>query len=100
MLGVHEEESPGETMKTGMELVNKLHVDKTAAFNYSGEGADDLAYRAFDAGMAHAADLLQAWLREADVALDGAERNKGVVLLAWVRISLLGTTQSSGEGKK
>lgn len=44
-----------------------------------------------------AADSLQAWLREADVALDRAERNKGVVLLAWVRIKLLGTMRPEGE---
>ena len=96
MLEVHEEESPGETMKTGMELVNKLHVDKTAAFNYSGEGADDLAYRAFDAGMAHAADLLQAWLREADewAREDEGERDcTGSIWIEAICEELLGTTQ-------
>jgi len=78
-------------MKTGMELV-KGWRKKFKRYHCGYECCHD-----------ECADQLEAWLREADVALDRAERNKGVVLLAWVRIKLLGTTQSSGgsrEGEK
>ena len=55
--------------------------------------------RRFEELKAYIKEELQAWLGEANVALDRAERSRGTVLLAWVRIKLLGTTQSSGEGE-
>ncbi|KKM90375.1 hypothetical protein LCGC14_1239410 [marine sediment metagenome] len=51
----------------------------------------------FDRGRQYCAAELQAWLREADVALDRAERSRGTVLLAWVRQKLLGTTQKAKQ---
>ena len=81
-------------MKTGMELLNGLRTDKTAAFNYSGEGTDPLVYRAFDAGMSHSADLLQAWLREADKRVVDYI---GYRQAEYFRERILGTTQKPGQ---
>ena len=85
-------------MKTGMELVNWLRTDKTAAFNYSGEGADNLAYGAFDAGMAHATDILQAWLSEADGWSRKEEKFTGE--FQRIRQKMLGTVPSTTQKPK
>ncbi len=76
-------------MKPLSELAQQFRASR--AHTYSSENADH--YRGFDAGQLRAAESLEAWLREADVALDRAERSRGTVLLAWVRQKLLGTTQ-------
>ena len=74
-------------MKTGMELVKEIHE------------AD--CYYGFDKGMAHAADLAEAWLREADKWTRKAEVHDNE--LQYIRYNLLGTTQKpkqEGESSK
>jgi hypothetical protein len=98
MLEVHEGETPGEPMKPLSEFAEG--VRKRLPRNYASENAE--YYLGFDAGMARAADELQAWLREVDEWLvdfsqDFAEADKSMTI-EWMRSALLGTTRT--EGKK
>ena len=78
-------------MKPLSELVKELHTDRTHAFNQYGENPE--SYKAFDAGMFHAAGLLQAWLREADKRA----RQHGYSRDSVVRWNILGTTRPPRE---
>ena len=82
-------------MKTLSEKLKELHTDRTYAFNHYGDNPE--SYRAFDAGMNHAVELLQAWLREADkAALKLCEDDAYVANL--FRYEILGTTrQEDGQ---
>ncbi len=66
--------------------------------NYSSENAD--YYGGFDAGMARAADLLQAWLREADAELVFFNKGFELIKVTWIRHRLLGTTRQKDSPKK
>lgn len=106
MLEVHKEASPGEPMKPLSELVKEFRVQQISTEDY-GLGAP----AAHDCWK-NAADLLQAWLREADELLDRdktirnrepdpmGEIYRGALSFCrnFIRSKLLGTTRT--EGKK
>ena len=112
MLEVHEEESPGEPMKTGTELLKELRAQSD-----KDEATETAYHQARSDGYTGAADLLKAWLGEADEYLrveqklcekvemqlsDGGKYNNRhyggrAFSCGRFREVLLGTTQ---EGKK
>ena len=83
-------------MKPLSEFAEGLREQK--AHTYSSENADH--YRGFDAGMAHAADLLQAWLREAEAWTWHEADRDGAICVSDILSGLLGPTQKpKQEGK-
>lgn len=99
MLEVHEGEAPGEPMKTGMELVKEIREVRP----HPQANMNAPFFKGFDAGLAHAAVLLQAWLREADNLVHESALSSGLSSGArlWIRLQLLGTLGTTRqEGKK
>ena len=96
MLEVLEGEAPGEPMKPLSEFAEGLR--KIRGHPQGNQIAP--FHRGFDAGMFRAADLLQAWLREADAWLSDPNKQglEGWVDCRVARRVLLGTTRT--EGKK
>ncbi len=102
MLGVHEEEGPGETMKSLSELAKEIRARQEAC---SGDLEEPLAALAHDCWK-QCADELDAWLREADkqvkgwrlIRIDDVDASKAIFrdLRKDFRGKILGTTQ---EGK-
>ena len=85
-------------MKPLSEFAEGLRGKK--AHSYSSENADH--YRGFDAGMNHAGELLQAWLREADNAVHESVLSSGLSSGArlWIRLQLLGTLGTTQKPKQ
>ena len=81
-----------EAMKPLSELVKEIR--KREPRNWSSENAD--YYRGLDAGIVYAADLLEAWLREADWELIHSQLSRAELIM-WIRESVLGTTRAEGE---
>ena len=96
MLVVHQGKSPGEPMKTGMELVKEWEGRATAVHPINEEQAADFHFKM---GLRYCAATLQAWLREADEwVLEGNDDRESLRAI-WtenIREDLLGTTR---EGK-
>ena len=92
MLEVYEEESPGEPMKPGRELVKELRK-----FAEECDERGTTYWHPFGNGVRNSAELLQAWLREADQEMALHAMDPESVSTEWVRHDLLGTTRTEGE---